>query len=67
MIELLLDYGFRTEAVNTFGDTPLLNLHSLRNSRLAAVVGCLLRRGADITARAGNGDTALQSHISPRS
>ena len=62
-VELLLDYGFSTEVVNTFGETPLLNLCSSRNLRSAAAVDCLLRKGADVTARARNGDTALHRAI----
>ena len=58
-IELLLDYGFSIEAVNSRGETPLITICSVAYLRSSAVIDCLLRRGADVTARCRNGDTAL--------
>ena len=58
-IELLLDYGFSIEAVNNCGETPLITICSVTYIRSSAVIDCLLRRGADVTARGRGGDTAL--------
>ena len=63
-IELLLDYGFRVdEVVHEYRWTPLIAVCTGRRLRSSAVVDCLLRRGADVTARARGGDTALHRAI----